>query len=219
MPHKRKELNIKGPNLWYLVGLITSDGCLSSDGRHIDITSKDHEFLKKIKDKFRLVNKIGVKNRDKVNEAYHVQFSNRNLYEFLLSVGLTPNKSLTLKSLDIPEEYFVDFLRGVIDGDGSIRSWRHPTNTREQWSLRIYSGSKEFVNWLSDTIAWLLEVFGKVHKNVTNTWVLKYGKMAAKEISGRCYYKNCFGLERKIILAQKCIESNTGWTQSKTVVN
>ena len=35
--------------LWYLVGLITADGFLSKDGRHIDITAKDYKFLKKIK--------------------------------------------------------------------------------------------------------------------------------------------------------------------------
>src|SRR4030042_275039 len=204
MPNKRKELHVKGSNLLYLVGVITSDGCLSSDGRHIDITSKDLGFLKKIKDKFRLANKTGIKNRGKVNEAYCLQFSNRNLYEFLLSVGLTPNKSLTLKSLDIPPGYFVDFLRGLIDGDGCIHTWVHPSNKRKQWSLRIYSGSKEFINWLSNTIAGLLEVFGKIHKNGNNVWVLKYGKMAAKEIAGRCYYKNAFGLERKIRLARDC---------------
>ncbi len=30
-------------NLAYAVGLITTDGCLSKDGRHIDLTSKDLE--------------------------------------------------------------------------------------------------------------------------------------------------------------------------------
>jgi len=50
MPFKRKELNIGGENLWYLTGLITSDGSLSKDRRHIDITSSDYEFPQDIKD-------------------------------------------------------------------------------------------------------------------------------------------------------------------------
>ena len=33
-------------NLAYAVGLITTDGCLSKDGRHIDLTSKDINLLK-----------------------------------------------------------------------------------------------------------------------------------------------------------------------------
>ena len=217
MPNKRKELKIIGPNLWYLVGLITTDGCLSSDGRHIDITSKDFQFLQAIKDATGIKNRIGTKYNGKNQKSFHIQVGNKNLYEFLLSIGLSQNKSLTLGALEIPNQYFSDFLRGVIDGDGCIRSWTHPTNKREQWSLRIYSGSEEFVNWLSDTITWLLNVFGKIHKSGNNLWVLKYGKMAAREIAKQCYYKNCFGLERKINLAQRCFNSYKGWDKSTTV--
>jgi hypothetical protein len=59
MPRRRKDLNIKGTNLWYLVGLITSDGNLSPDGRHIDITSSDYDFLLEIKKRIGIENKKG----------------------------------------------------------------------------------------------------------------------------------------------------------------
>ena len=85
--------------------------------------------------------------------------------------------------------------------------------------MRIYSGSEEFIEWLNKMAGDLLKVSGKVHKNAANTWVLKYGKMAAKEIVKRCYYKNCFGLDRKIKLAQDCLGSYRGWSQSKTIYN
>jgi hypothetical protein len=219
MPQKRKDLQIVGANLWYLVGLITSDGCLSSDGRHIDITSKDNMFLSKIKNHYGFVNKVCNKYNGIGQLNFHLTLSNRSFYEFLLSVGLSPNKSLTIKSVDVPAEYFCDFLRGLIDGDGSIRRWQHPSNYREQWSLRIYSGSKNFIDWLGNATEELLKVRGKTHQNANNTWVLKYGKMAAKNIAARCYYKDCFGLDRKIKLAQDCLNSYKGWSQSKTVLN
>ncbi len=219
MPAHRKELHIRGSNLWYLVGLITSDGCLSSDGRHIDITSKDFKFLEGVKNLIGIENKIGIKYGFKKQKAFHIQFSNRNFYDFLLSIGLTPNKSLTLGEIKTPEHYFIDFLRGAIDGDGCIRTWLHPTNKREQWSLRIYSGSRKFVTWLSSATQQLLGVSGKIYKNNAGTLVLKYGKMAAREISRRCYYRDCFGLERKVKLANKCLNSYVGWSQSKTVLN
>lgn len=219
MPNKRKELKIEGSNLWYLVGLITTDGNLSPDGRHIDITSKDFKFLVGIKNLIEIENKIGIKYGFKKQKAFHIQFSNRNFYDFLLSVGLMQNKSLVLGEIKIPEQYFIDFLRGAIDGDGCIRNWIHPTNKREQWSLRIYSGSEEFINWLNNTTQQLLKVSGRIHKNAAGTWVLKYGKMAAKEISRRCYYRNCFGLKSKIKLANECLGSYKGWRQSKTVLN
>ena len=224
MPNKRKDLNIVGPNLWYLVGLITSDGCLSSDGRHVDITSKEYKFLQKIKDTFNLSNKIGTKNRNKINEAYYLQISNINFYEFLLSIGLTPNKSLKLSNLNIPKDFFVDFLRGVIDGDGSLRRWLHPTNLREQWSLRIFSGSPLFIKWLQSTIGKYLKCQGRIHSAIRPErknfiYTLKYGKMAARIILEKCYYGGSFGLDRKIKLANECSNSYRGWSKSKTVFN
>jgi len=219
MPQKRKELNIEGPNLWYLVGLITTDGCLCLDGRHIDITSKDYKFLQDIEAATGITNKIGAKYNGKKQKYFHIQIGNRNLYDFLLSIGLTQNKSLILGSLQIPRLYFIDFLRGVIDGDGCIRRWTHPTNYREQWSLRIYSGSERFIKWLRDTNVCLLKVQGVIHREAETKWTLKYGKMAARQIARRCYYKDCLGLNRKIQLAQECGSSYIGWRRSKTVFN
>ncbi|MBU4251700.1 MAG: LAGLIDADG family homing endonuclease [Candidatus Omnitrophica bacterium] len=224
MPAHRKELNIKGPNLWYLVGLITSDGCLSKDGRHVDITSSDYEFLSKIKNKFSLTNRIGTKNKEKINLAYYIQISNKNFYDFLLSVGLIPNKSLTLGRLDVPKEFFNDFLRGLIDGDGSLRSWRHVTNLHVQWSLSVFSASEVFIRWLQATIEAYLGCRGKIHSalrpnRINPIYTLKYGKMVARVIAKNCYYKGCFGLDRKIRLAQDCLGSYKGWVQSKTVFN
>jgi len=220
MPHRLKQLNIEGANLWYLVGLITSDGNLSPDRRHIDITSSNYEFLSGIKGLTGIKNKIGIKyGNNKKQKAFRIQIANRNFSDFLLSVGLTRNKSLTIGEVKVPSKFFVDFLRGLIDGDGSIRSWTHPTNFREQWSLRIYSGSKKFLEWLDGEIKKYLEVSGQLyqHNKQSTQYVLKFGKMAAKIILKQCYYANSFGLQRKSQLAKQCICSYPGWQKSKTV--
>lgn len=224
MPRKRKELNIKGSYLWYFVGLITTDGSLSSDGRHINITSKDSGFLEKLKDSFKLSNKIGVKNKDRVKKAYYIEFSNRNFYEFLLSIGLTPAKSLTQDEVIVPDEFFCDFLRWVVDGDGSIKNWTHPTNKKAQWSLTIYSASPQFIEWLAKSIGLIFRAKGRIHKYEkerpsADMYILKYGKVAAKIILGRCYYKGALSLDRKARLAQACCVSPEGWKRSKTVLN
>lgn len=217
MPHKRKDLNITGSNLWYLVGLITSDGCLSSDGRHIDITAKEHEFLEKIRQATGISNKIGVKYGVRRQPACRIQIGSKNFYNFLLMIGLRPNKSLTIGSLNVSRKYFADFFRGLIDGDGCIRKWVHPSNNREQWNLRIASGSGVFIKWLNCAAEHLLHIKGRVHMETHKKWVLKYGKMAAKEIAKQCYYRDCLGLDRKIKLAQECLGLYEGWSKSKTV--
>jgi hypothetical protein len=222
MANKRKILNIQDATLWYLVGLITADGCLSLDGRHVDITAKDYCFLQGLKEKVGFKNKIGIKNQGKFNEAYHIQLSNKSLYEFLVSIGLTPTKSLIQRDIDVPDRYFIDFCRGVIDGDGSIRKWLHPSNKAEQWSLRIYSSAFVFIKWLQKEIQRLLLAKGRIHrskqKSKANIYVLKYGKIAAKNILQSCYYQKALVMERKAGLAKECCLSGSGWKNYKAAV-
>ncbi|MFC1808069.1 hypothetical protein ACFL0T_06880 [Candidatus Omnitrophota bacterium] len=219
MPRKRKNLNISGSNLWYLVGLITSDGNLSPDGRHINITSKDRSFLCKLKEAIGLSNKVGVKNKTKTNLAYQIQFANIEFYGFLLKIGLLPRKSLTLGKLKIPTNFFHDFLRGLIDGDGGIQRWKHATNLNEQWSLRLASGSKYFLMWVKQEVELLWSAKGRIYleDKKSTCYRLKYGKMAACKILEHCYYENAFGLDRKKQLALQCVNSYRGWSKSKTV--
>ena len=117
-----KVLSTQGNNLWYLVGLITSEGSLSKDSGHINITSKEYDFLNDLKTRLDLKYKIGTKNRGKINQAYQIQIANVKFCNFRLSIGLFPNKSLTLQKINVPDKFFAHFLRGIIDGDGSIRS-------------------------------------------------------------------------------------------------
>jgi hypothetical protein len=219
MPHRRKHLKFAEAYLWYFVGLITTDGCLSSDGRHINFTAKDDQFLEGLKKVLSLENTIRSKHKGE-KKCFFIEFGNREFYDFLLSIGLTPKKSLTLGELKIPDSGFADFLRGVIDGDGSIRSWIHPTNGNEQWSLRVYSGAQVFIEWLQRKTEELFLAKGRIHfrKKGNGLYTLKFGKLAAQRILSRCYYEDCFALGRKNILAQICATSDTGWSKCRTLI-
>lgn len=132
---------VKESDLWYVIGYIATDGYLSIDKRHINITSKDREHLYLIRNALLLKNKIGRKARSYKKEKKYsqLQFGDVHFYKYLLELGLSTQKSLTLSALKINENFFFDFLRGVIDGDGNISSWTHRTNYNQQWCLRIYS--------------------------------------------------------------------------------
>jgi hypothetical protein len=208
---------VKPAHLWYVVGLITTDGNLSPNRKNINITSKDRCILISIKKALGIPNnKVGRKCRGgELEKKYsYLQFSDVNFYAFLESIGLTRRKSLTLSPLKIPQEYFIDFLRGVMDGDGNIQKTVHATNRNIQWTLRIVSGSPYFLPWIRDNIEKTFEVTGKSYireggrKNPL--YILKYGKFAAKIILRCCYYKNCLTMPRKLKNAQKCIQSKNG---------
>lgn len=127
---------IKPSDLWYVIGYIATDGYLSSDKRHINITSKDRDHLYKIKAALYLQNTIGRKSSGFSEKNFsQLQFGDVKFYRFLEGLGLTSKKSLTLGPLSINNNFFKDFLRGVIDGDGNISTWIHKTNHNRQRML------------------------------------------------------------------------------------
>ena len=216
---------VKPKDLWYVVGLIATDGNLSKDGRHISIVSKDNKFLRKVRKALLLKNKIGFKaNGIHPEKIYFVlQIGDKKFFNFLLSIGLIPKKSLILDKLSVPKNYFTDFLRGVIDGDGTIVSWVHKSNGNKQWSVRIYSAASKFVHWLKNETEKIYRVSGKIygykHGGRKNTYYqIKFGKFASKVILEKCYYDKCLAIDRKYNKAIQCLKSKDGLSKYGTVV-
>ena len=204
---------LRPADMWYIVGYIVTDGNLSKDGRHINITSKDWQHLFEIQERLEINSKIGWKARggSKEKKYSQIQFSDVRFYRYLLSLGIHPRKSLTLKEILIDKAYFPDFLRGVIDGDGNIHTWIHSTNGYRQWALRIVSASSFFASWLKSEIEAYFGVRGKLytykHAGKKNfICILKFGKLATKVILQNTYYSDAFALKRKIKTANVCLQ-------------
>lgn len=215
---------INPPDLWYTIGLIVTDGNLSKDGRHINLTSKDAGLLEDVRKALGLLVKIGKKARGREQEKkyYVLQFGDGSFYRYLLTIGLTTKKSLTLAEIKVPNKYFPDFLRGIIDGDGSINTWVNRSNNGIQWCLRLTSGAPLFSRWLKDRIDDYFDVSGKLYKyhykhKKNPIFITKYGKVATKIILQNVYYKNCLALSRKFYKAIQCLESENGWKKYNTM--
>ena len=161
----------------YCVGLIASDGCLSSDGRHIDLTSKDIDLLETFKRLLDLNAKIGTKGDGRGGSCYRVQFSNVAFYDFLLGVGLTPNKSKTLQIRYIPDIYYPDFLRGCFDGDGSTYAyWDKRWKSSHMFYSVFVSASHSFICWLTENNYRLAGLGDLKPRMESRVWCIKYAK-------------------------------------------
>lgn len=205
--------NIKQEHLWYVVGLIATDGNLSRNGRHIAITSKDRDYLFLIRDILGLHCVLGKKSSGSVKEKKYsvLQFSDVAFYKYLQSVGLFPRKSLILGKIAVPDDYFHDFFRGVVDGDGCISTWINSANGYKQWSLSVVSAAPIFIFWLKEASEKYFNVKGKLYtyhfKNKKNPISkLKFGKLAAKVIITQSYYEGAFALGRKNIKSKLCLQ-------------
>ena len=126
-PKPKGKVKIKwSANFAYAIGLLVTDGCLSTDSRHIVFVSKDKDQIENFLFCLDLKTKIGKKNRNRKNEAYQTQFGDVLFFKFLESIGLSQAKSLTVGKIDVPDKYFFDFLRGCFDGDGYSYSYWDP---------------------------------------------------------------------------------------------
>lgn len=102
---------VRVSDLWYIVGYIATDGSLSIDKRHINITSKDRRHLYLIRNALGLKNKIGRKTRSIENDKKYsqLQIGDISFYRYLESLGLTSRKSLTLGSINIDDIFWLIF--------------------------------------------------------------------------------------------------------------
>lgn len=180
------------PNLAYAVGLLVTDGNLSKDGRHIDFTSKDREQLSNFQKSLNLDIKISEKKSGAGNISLRTQFSNVRFYEFLHSIGLTPNKSKSIGKINIPDKFFFDFLRGHLDGDGCFYSYK---DTRWRSSYTYYlcfsSASETHILWIRSKINELCNIRGSLVKSPKNAaFQLKYAKKESFVLVGKLYYNN-----------------------------
>lgn len=212
------------PQLAYAVGLITTDGSLSKDNRHIDFTSSDLQLLKTFKKCLLLKNRISEKSGGYKSErkSYHIQFCNVNLYNWLRSIGLMSNKTYYLKDIAVPKKYFRDFLRGHLDGDGSIVTYtdRYMSYKDKRYKYnRIYltfcSSALEHIKWIQTTIKGFFGINGSLsgwkHKDRNSKltfWKLRFAKNNSLKILSWLYYKPdlpCLIRKRKI--AEKLLKN------------
>ncbi len=204
------------PDFAYAIGLLTTDGCLSKDMRHLSLCSKDREVITTFCRCLRLGNKISKKISSYTGrrDYYQVQFGDVLFYNFLLGIGLHSAKSKTLGELSIPDKCFADFLRGCIDGDGNINIVSHPESRHLQLRVRLVSASPDFLRWIHERAVLLLSLSGgwiRENKN-GNTWELAYGKSDSVLLLNYMYYPGVGSfLQRKFRKAQPFLRMWPNW--------
>lgn len=206
------------PNLAYAIGLLTTDGNLSKDGRHITMRSSDRDLLETFRLCLGLQDKIAqsFNNGFAKKPSYRVQFSNVNFYRWLVKIGLFPAKTYTLGKIKIPTKYFRDFLRGHLDGDGSVFTYidrynyyRGRNYTNQRVYVKFISVSPTHINWLYKTITQVSGINGSLHCN-TNTqknripmWEIKFSKRNSLKLLKWIYYNPdlpCLERKRRIAI-------------------
>ncbi|MDP3901199.1 MAG: LAGLIDADG family homing endonuclease [bacterium] len=200
------------PDFAYAIGLLTADGCLSKDGRHIQFSSSETTLVKILKKALSITNKPTKYARGGETEKkyFFLSFGDKVFYSFLITIGLCPAKSKVIKSVKVPDKFFSDFLRGLYDGDGTFYAfWDRRWQKSFCFKLSFASASKEFILWLKKELSNRYDTTGYIHKGA-GVFNLEYVKGDSKKIVSAMYYKNVLlFLPRKYRTILHALKSDT----------
>ena len=182
-------------NKAYLLGFLCADGCIYKKTNKITflISNKDENILEFIKKELEVTNKIVYNTYyDKRTSKYYIRvslsFSSSKLKLDLSKLGITFEKSTKLSFPKIQEQYYFSFIRGLIDGDGSISKNKTTVSliSTNEVLIEIIDYCKKFnINW-ANSFQKITEKQSKIYLN-KNTLKLFY----------HLYKDKGFHLERK----------------------
>ena len=131
---------IDTPEKAYWIGFLTADGYITTKHRWgVEIQIEDIKHLEKLNKALDSNITIRIREKEsfgKINKSCSLVFKNKDMYDDLVNLGFTHDKSHEAKLSNlIPKEFIMDFIKGIIDGDGSY------INTDEAKFVVLYSGS------------------------------------------------------------------------------
>ena len=152
----------------YILGYFAADGSMYQNkrgGSYIGFYSIDLELIESVKSLLKVTNKIEVRNRqENWQTSYTLQIGSKNIFNHLLNLGFTSNKSLSLRLPKIPDNLFCHFLRGYFDGDGGVYYQtlirKNRPNPTFHLHLNIRCGNKIFLEEVNEKLTRLIDIRG-----------------------------------------------------------
>ena len=180
----------------YWLGFLYADGYISINSNTIELTlkSSDIEHLQKfVKDLEFTVDKHIFQD----NIRCRLQIANKHMKECLIKLGCTPQKSLTLifpTEEQVPNKFLFDFLRGYIDGDGSIMIGKNHRGEYVKPRLNIL-GTKEFLTSLIENTGWRTAAISQ--KTGNQAYDVEWGGKYVLDYLKQLYQNATIYLDRK----------------------
>lgn len=132
----------------YLIGLLLSDGHISK-GNCIMLTLKDKDVIEKYRNAIQSNAPI---RKDRYGN-YQLNIRSKQMSDDLRNIGLSNRKSYEINFNQvlsyIPKHLENHFVRGMFDGDGSIRIYKYDYTKSPQYHFG-YTGLKEVVDYIKE---------------------------------------------------------------------
>ena len=153
----RKFENIDTPEKAYWLGFIAADGCVFTRKENatikIAIHQKDREHL----EKFQKFMNSNVKITEYLNDTGYseksptpmcsISFNSVDMAQDFIKHGIVPKKSLILEPPKIDKEFYLPYILGYFDGDGTIFKYNNDT----EFTIG-FVGSLETIKWINEVL-------------------------------------------------------------------
>jgi dTDP-4-dehydrorhamnose 3,5-epimerase len=157
-------LSLPPEGLYWFLGLFVTDGHFEGKcAVTFTFQKRDRDLLTKICYLFDIgeerIRESNVEEREYVHLRIR-QKDSKSLVDFLRNKGFTTNKTFNMPQLEIPDGYARHFLRGILDGDGSISA------SHDTLQIEFTTGANNFADFICVLIAKVDQSL-KVHKYST----------------------------------------------------
>ena len=196
------------PNMAWLLGFIASDGTIRKNENEIKIglAIKDREILEKIKAELQLQTEVKEYTTNTGYDTCTLRWTCEEHKKDLADYHIVPAKTFVLKPPieKLDRKYWIDYIRGYFDGDGSINLIAN-SNGRGNGNLRwqVCSATSELLEWI---VNFFYEEYGipKINVQVQNRpgsqhtlYSIQYSSRATRQIYNVLYTPNSLYLKRK----------------------
>jgi hypothetical protein len=186
----------------YILGYWFADGNIYSQpscgGYTVSIGSKDVAHLELL----RATIGLGKLTRITGSEVFKLVICRKAMYKDLLHLGGSERKSLTLTWPEVPTDQLAHFVRGYVDGDGSL-SWHRPGTSVHP--LLEAAGTNAFLVGMARAIETQTGIpIPTCHPSKSSVYKVSWYGIAAKCLAIWLYQQNPgLALERKALIADQ----------------
>jgi len=173
------------PEADWLAGLVAADGCIKNEKFWTITQSGDHglELIEAVRGMINHGLSVGhyKPKRGRVAHSIYVP-SAQMVADLATNYSITPRKSLTLTPPTLDESRFSNFLRGYIDGDGTVG--RYSVGRCPNYLIVCLVGTEDFIESVHH-----LNESGRVRelKRAKNTWEIRFNGNHAVDFCRRTY--------------------------------
>jgi len=197
------------PPMAYILGFILADGCIIrgtykgySDSLKFGVHIKDIDILEKIKRELNSNHSISI-----FKNAAHLCITSQKMVDSLKCLKISYQKSLRENVPEIPQEFIRDFIRGVVDGDGSL--W---IDKQKNYPTLSVSGGEKMLTFVRKHFFEEFEIYSSLTKQSYSTKIKKhlyqiaYRTNPAQALIEYLYKDAGIFLNRKYKMAQLCLK-------------